>query len=273
MAGRRDADRSALSLFADELRVARDHAGLSRDELGERLNYSGSLVGMVESLKRVPQADFAARCDEVFGTIGTFARLQRRLRTLPFTASFRPFAAFEEVAISLRTFEHALVPGLLQTPEYARAVLGTRPNTTPDELDDMVAARLARRAILDRDNPPMLWVVVDEAVLHREVGDRKIMREQMEHLADMAGRSNIAIQVIPYSAGAHVGLQGAFVIADFEGAPPVAFLATATEGQTVEDASAVARVALTFDSLRTEALHSKASRELIMMTAEDQWTT
>ena len=161
MAGRRDADRSALSLFADELRAARDHAGLSRDELGDRLNYSGSLVGMVESLKRVPQADFAARCDEVFGTIGTFARLQRRLRTLPFTASFRPFAAFEEVAISLRTFEHAPVPGLLQTPEYARAVLGTRPNTTPDELDDMVAARLARRAILDRDNPPMLWVVVD----------------------------------------------------------------------------------------------------------------
>ena len=206
-------------------------------------------------------------------TIGTFARLQRRLRALPFTASFRPFAAFEEVAISLRTFEHALVPGLLQTPGYARAVLGTRPNTTPDELDDMVAARLARRAILDRDNPPMLWVVVDEAVLHREVGDRKIMREQMEHLADMAGRPNIAIQVIPYSAGAHVGLQGAFVIADFEDAPPVAFLATATEGQTVEDASAVARVALTFDSLRTEALHSKASRELIMMTAEDQWTT
>ena len=68
MAGRRDADRSALSLFAEELRAARDHAGLSRDELGERLNYSGSLVGMVESLKRVPQADFAARCDEVFGT-------------------------------------------------------------------------------------------------------------------------------------------------------------------------------------------------------------
>ena len=186
MAGRRDADRSALSLFADELRAARDHAGLSRDELGERLNYSGSLVGMVESLKRVPQADFAARCDQVFGTIGTFARLQRRLRALPFTASFRPFAAFEEVAISLRTFEHALVPGLLQTPGYARAVLGTRPNTTPDELDDMVAARLARQAILDRDNPPMLWVVVDEAVLHREVGDCKIMREQMEHLADMA---------------------------------------------------------------------------------------
>lgn len=145
MAGRRDPDRSALSLFADELRAARDHAGLSREELGERLNYSGSLVGMVESLKRVPQADFAARCDEVFGTIGTFARLQRRLRTLPFTASFRPFAAYEEVAISLRTFEHALVPGLLQTPEYARAVLGTRPNTTTDELDDMVAARLAGR--------------------------------------------------------------------------------------------------------------------------------
>lgn len=95
----------------------------------------------------------------------------------------------------------------------------------------------------------------------------------MEHLADMAGRPNIAMQVIPYSAGAHVGLQGAFVIADFEEATPVAFLATATEGQTVEDVSAVARVALTFDSLRTEALHSRASRDLITITAEEEWTT
>ena len=71
-----------------------------------------------------------------------------------FPASFRPFAAFEEIATALRSFEHTLVPGLLQTPKYARAVLAIRPNTSPDELDDMVAARLARQAILDRDDPP-----------------------------------------------------------------------------------------------------------------------
>ena len=144
MAARRDPDRSALALFADELRAAREQAGWSREDLAAKLNYSASLVGMVEGLHRVAQADFAQRCDEAFGTPGTFARLQQRLRNLPFAAAFRPFAAYEESATSLRNFECALVPGLLQTPDYARAVLATRPNTTVDEVDDLVSARLAR---------------------------------------------------------------------------------------------------------------------------------
>jgi transcriptional regulator with XRE-family HTH domain len=272
MAAKRDPDRSALALFADEMRAARDKAGLTQDDLAARVNYSATLVAMVESLKRVPQADFAARLDDALEYPGTFARLQERLRALPFTASFRPFAAFEEIATALRTFEHALIPGLLQTPEYARAVLSGRPNTTGDELEDMVAARLARQAILDRDNPPMMWVVLDEAVLHREVGSAKVMADQLGHLAAMSDRPNIAVQIVPYSAGAHIGLQGAFVIADFDDSPSVAFLATATEGQTVEDAAAVARVALTFDSLRTEALPRRASRETILKLAEERWT-
>jgi|SRR5450755_640638 transcriptional regulator with XRE-family HTH domain len=200
MASKRDPDRSALALFADELRAARERAGLSRDDLGERMNYSGSLVGMVETLKRVPQADFAARCDDVLDYPGTFARLQKRLRALPFPASFRPFAAYEEIATALRSFEHTLVPGLLQTPEYARAVLAVRPNTSPDELDDMVAARLARQAILDQDSPPALWAVIDEAVLHREIGGAKVMADQLLHLVDMSDRPNVTLQVIPYSS-------------------------------------------------------------------------
>ena len=189
MSSKRDPDRSALALFADELRAAREQAGLSRDELAGQLNYSASLVAMVEGLHRVPQADFAARCDVVLGTSGTFARLQKRLRVLPFAASFRPFAAYEEAATSLRSFEHSHVPGLLQTAQYARAVLGIRANIPLDGLDDLVASRLARQGILDRDNPPMLWVVIDEAVLHREVGGPKVMREQLLHLAAMSGQA------------------------------------------------------------------------------------
>jgi transcriptional regulator with XRE-family HTH domain len=115
MAARRDPDRSALALFADELRAACEKAGLSRDELAERVNYSTSVVGMVEGLHRVPQADFAARLDDVLRYPGTFARMQRKLRALPFPASFRPFAAYEDAATALRNFENTLVPGLLQT--------------------------------------------------------------------------------------------------------------------------------------------------------------
>ncbi len=206
MTFRRDPDQPALALFADELRAARAKAGLSREELAAKLNYSSSLVGMIESMRRVPQPDFARRCDEVLGSPGTFARMQERLRTLPFPASFRPFVEHEAVATSLRWCEHALVPGLLQTPGYARAVLATRPKSTEEEIEDLVAARLARQAILERNDPPLLWVVIDEAVLHRPVGTRKVMRDQLLHLVQMSARPNVTIQVVPYSAGAHSGL-------------------------------------------------------------------
>lgn len=227
---------------------------------------------MVESLKRVPQADLAARLDDVLGTPGTFGRLQERLRALPFPASFRPFAAYEDLAVALRNFENCLVPGLLQTEDYARAILSARPNTSEDEVDELVAVRLARQQILHRDEPPALWVVVDEGVLTREIGSPKTMAGQLQHLADMAARPNITIQVIPFSAGAHIGLQRAFIIAEFADTPPVAFLATATDGQTIEDASAVARALFTFDNLRSEALPRKASREQIQRLAEERWT-
>jgi transcriptional regulator with XRE-family HTH domain len=197
MASGRDPDRSALALFAEELRAARDQAGMSRDDLAAKINYSASLIGMIEGFRRVPQAGFAGQCDTAFGTPGTFVRLQKRVRNLPFAAAFRPFAVYEEVAASLRNFEHALIPGLLQTPDYARAVLATRPNTSEDEVDDLVEARLARQAVLDRDDPPLLWAVIDEAVLHREVGSPEIMHGQLEHLARMSRRPNITVEVVP----------------------------------------------------------------------------
>ena len=272
MAAKRDPDHSALALFADELRAARDKAGLTQDELAARVNYSTTLVAMVEGLKRVPQADFASRLDEALGTPGTFGRLQERLRVLPFTAPFRPFVAFEEMATALRAFEHVLVPGLLQTEAYARAVLATVPNIAPDDLDELVASRLARQQILDRDDPPLLWAVLDEAVLHRPIGeDPKVMREQLAYLAEMADRRNVTIGIIPYSAGGHIGLVGAFTVADFADAPSVAYLETAADGQTVEDAKTVTAVALRFDTLRSEALPRRASREKIMKVAEERW--
>jgi hypothetical protein len=165
-----------------------------------------------------------------------------------------------------------LVPGLLQTAEYARAVLAARPNTSEEEVDDLVAARLARQAILDRDDPPLLWAVIDETVLHRPAGDSKVMHDQLMHLVDMSARPNITVQVVPYTAGAHSGLRGAFVIADFDDAPSIAFLETAAEGETVEEPSTLAKVALIFDTLRSEALPRSASADMIRKAAEERWT-
>ncbi|MBV9380907.1 MAG: helix-turn-helix transcriptional regulator [Streptosporangiaceae bacterium] len=271
MAPGRDRDRDALSLFADELKAARQQRGWTQGDLAGKLHYSGPLVAMVENLHRAPSPDLAQRLDEVFGTSGTFARLEARLRDLPFPSAFRPFAAYEAVAVSLRTFQHSLVPGLLQTPAYARAVLSTRPNTSDEDVEKLVAARLARQAVLERENPPILWVLLDEGVLHRPVASASVMYDQLMHLAEISRLPNIAIQVVPYDAGGHSGLLGAFVIADLDSSVSIVYLEDASDGRVTEDASAVTQVTLRFDTLRSEALPKGASRDMIASVAEERW--
>ena len=157
-----------------------------------------------------------------------------------------------------------MLDGILQTPEYARAVLEMNPNTTDEEVNERVAARLARQAIVEReDSPaPVLWVLLDQNVLIREVGGPEVMRGQLTHLARMARCPNITIQVIP-NVGAHPGLLGAFVIADLDSAPGIVYLEDIADGRVTEDAATVSLVTLRFHSLRSEALPKGASRTMI----------
>jgi transcriptional regulator with XRE-family HTH domain len=266
MAGGRE-DQSGLALFAAELQAAREKAGVSQDELGARISYSASLVAMVESRRRAPSLDFAQRCDQEFHTSGTFARLQQHARTSPLPAWFRPYAEIEATATQLRLFEHSLLPGLLQTEDYARAILAVQPNATEAEVDDLLTTRMERQAILDRETPPLLWAVIDEAVLLRQVGTAKTTHDQLIHLVRMSERPKINVQVLPYSAGAYYALLGAFAIADIDETAHVAYLETAHEGYISESRSALSRLMLTFDTLRSEALPRAASRELILKRA------
>src|SRR5580704_238549 len=185
MAARRNKDGMALSLFSDTLREARHKAGLSSDELGAKLGYSGATIRSVESGHRVPKPDLAKRADEFFGFPKIFEMMEERLRDLPFPASYRPFVPHERAARVLRIFEHVLIPGLLQTPEYARAVLGKKPHTTEDEVENLLAARLARQEIITGDEPPLMYALLDEAVLHRPIGGPEVMHGQVVHLADL----------------------------------------------------------------------------------------
>ena len=171
----------------------------------------------------------------------------------------------------LRIFEPALVTGLFQTVDYARAVLGKRPHTTAEEVENLLAARLARQEILTREDPPLVYLVMDEAVLHRPVAAPDVMHAQLEHLADLAGWPNIGIQVVPYGAGGHIGLLGAFTIAEMADMSAMVFLENAADGQTVEDNDRISQVVAHFDALRGEALPVGASRDLIVKVAEERW--
>jgi hypothetical protein len=238
------------------------------------------LIAMVEGFHRMPTPELAKALDRAFGTPGfsenpagtpgTFGRLERRLRNLPFPAAFRSFAPFEAEAAALRMFEHSLVPGLLQTPEYARAVLETKPGSSEDMIDGYVLARLARQAVLTRDDPPapMVYALVDEGALRRPVAPPAVMHDQLGHLVELAGKPNVTIQVVPYDARGHSGLLGAFVIADRPDAASIVFIEDVTGGRVAEDAATVAEVALRFDALRSEALPKRASRTFMESVAE-----
>ncbi|MBV9448759.1 MAG: helix-turn-helix transcriptional regulator [Streptosporangiaceae bacterium] len=283
-AGRRDRD--ALSLFADELKAHRDARGWTQADLAAKITYSESLIAQVETCRRAPSKDLAKALDKVFmtpgfteetpdspGSPGTFGRLAAKLRNLPFPASFRSFAPYEAEAVALHVFEHSLIPGLLQTEAYARAVLATRPNTAEDEIGNLVAGRLARHAVLWRDDPPapILWALIDEGVLYRPVAPTDVMHDQLRHLAEASVRPNITVQVVPYSAGGHTGLLGACTIADLDGSPSIVNLEDIADGRVTDDAATVSQVTLRFNSLRSEALPKGASRELIVRVAEERW--
>jgi transcriptional regulator with XRE-family HTH domain len=265
----RQGDTTRLALFASELAAARTAVGLSQEALAARLTYSLSLVSMIEGTRRAPTLEFAQRCDAIFGTPGTFVRLQQHSRTTPLPAWFRAYADVESSALQLRSWQPMVIDGLLQTEPYARALLATRPHTSPEELDALVTTRIERQTALTRDPPPTVWVLMDEAALQREVGDAAVMAAQLQHLAAMSERPTITIQILPWTAGAHAGLLGAFATAEATDGTTVGYLDTAGEGFVAESRLTVDELSYTFDLLRADALTRKASREVITKWARN----
>jgi transcriptional regulator with XRE-family HTH domain len=266
-----------LDFFGAEVRRWRNAAGLSQEQLGQRIGYSGALVGKVETGDRAPSLDFAEGCDRALPTAGgLFGRLYELARHWAggYPSWFTEWVEAERRAITLRTWQPLLVPGLLQTPEYARALfLAWHSADSDDQVDQLVNARIERQAIFQPPDSPSLWAVLDEGVLRRRIGSVQTMHDQLTHLLHVSERSSITVQVVPAEAGAHVGLLGAFSIAAFVNAPGIVYLDTPDQGQIMERPSAVAKISEIFDQVRAEALPRGVSRDLIRRVAEEQWTT
>jgi transcriptional regulator with XRE-family HTH domain len=208
-AGRKDRD--ALAWFADELRAHRAAHGWTQADVAAKTMYSESLIAQVETCRKAPTPELARALDRVFatpgftedapgvpGTPGTFGRLVTRLRNLPFPAAFRSFAPHEAEATALYIFEHSMIPGLLQTEAYARAILETHPDVTEDVVSERLAGRLSRQAILERDDPPppVVCALIDQSALNREIGGPAVMRDQLMHLVAMSRRPNISAEQV-----------------------------------------------------------------------------
>jgi len=266
------------AVFGAMLRFYRQQAGLSQDALGAKAHMSGKTISAYENGWRVPTRPAAADIDAVpeMGTDGALTELWDRLKDgmsyQAYPSWFQAWPAKEAGAETLRWFEPLIVPGLLQTEDYARAIFQTRFGLSGEEIEERAGARLRRQEILARDKPPALWVILDEGVLRRPVGGGHVMLEQVNRLAEAARQPSIVIEVIPTTVGAHEGLAGAFTLADFDSAPTAAYRETAGGGQVTEDRDEVATLELTWATLRSETLPRKASLTLLEEVAKT-WTS
>jgi transcriptional regulator with XRE-family HTH domain len=260
-----DPSSSVVAFFGAELRRLRSAAGMSQEDLGQQVAYSGSLVGMVETARRAPTRDFAERCDGALGTGGALARLWPLVSQEALPRWFRSFAEVERAATSIRSWEPLVVPGLLQTQDYARALIAAwQPGDGREAVEQQVTARMERQQLLERDDPPLMWTIIGEAALVNPVGGPKVLTDQLHRLLDMtAEHPKIIVQVVPLSAGAHPGLEGSLVLVTRPAEPDAAYLEVQGRGQVVERADEVARYGLLYDLLRAVALPPGTSREMI----------
>jgi transcriptional regulator with XRE-family HTH domain len=262
--------------FGRQLRLLREARGWSQEALGKRIGYSGEMVSKVEKSNNPPSRDFAVACDREFPEMGgMFTALAEAAENSAsvYPSWFQSWVDAEKRASVLRSWQPLIMPGSLQTADYARtlfeawrAVDGNR------DVDRDVAARLARQDIFDRPAPPSFGVVIDESVLYRRVGSPSVMHDQLVHLIEMSERPRVSVQVLPAEVGAHVGLLGAFAIASFaDDAPGMVYFETADEGEVSKRPAKLARMTVTYDALRDDALNARASRDLMRKVAEETW--
>ncbi|MGW7031703.1 helix-turn-helix domain-containing protein [Streptomyces xanthophaeus] len=265
-----DPSSSPRAMLGAELRVARERAGKSQAELAEPLFVSGSFIGQLEAGTRRMHLDFARQIDEILGTDGFFARNCGAAAKSKYPDHFAAVAEVEALAKEIRDYAPQLIPGLLQTEAYARAVCRAyQPTATEQVIDELVENRLARASLLTDPTSPLLWCVFDEAVIRREVGSGEVMAEALRHIIGLARSHRIIVQVIPFRAGAHAGMTGLLKLMSFADAPPLSYAEGNGTGQLFDDPATVARHVLNYDLLTASALSPRDSLAMIESAAKD----
>ncbi|WP_406097285.1 helix-turn-helix domain-containing protein [Streptomyces sp. NBC_01013] len=263
-----DPSASPLDYYGWELRRLREAAGLNQAQLGEIIFCTGSLIGQIETTRKLPTRDFSERVDAALGTDGTFSRLMGLVLRSQLPTWFQPYAEMEAKAAYISTYQAQLVYGLLQTEEYARAVLATG---MPDDLDGLLAARMERQRILERERPPLAWAVLDEAVLHRPVGGHEVMRAQLVRLLDFTTNRWMRIQVLPFSAGEHSSLDGTFNLLRFDDDPDIIYTEDLISGHMTASPDTVREASLRYAHLQAAALSVEDSAALIARVMEEHY--
>ncbi|WP_170208630.1 helix-turn-helix domain-containing protein [Micromonospora pisi] len=253
------------------LKQLRAERVITQDQVADAIQVSNSLIAAFETNRLVPQSDTAKALDDHFGTGDEIqkASAEARKNRRPTPPSwFLPWQGVEETATTLRYFQASLLPGLLQTEAYARAVFASTGLLSDEEVESRVALRMERQlAILDRKDRPTCVFFLDAATLR--CGPPKIAKDQLLQLADIGARPNIFVHVIPDSAGLHAGLSGTFALATIEAGNMVGLLGDFYEDRVVPEPTRVTGLDRTWQAIGAVALPCGQSRDLILRLVND----
>ena len=285
MPGKRQTPTVRLRRLAAELRSLRASSGLTRDEVVERTGINVATMYRIEHARVRPQTRTLRTLLDLYGVekehqaelVGWLRDARERgwlhayQSELP--EQYTTYIGFEGEAETAWDYESLFIPGLLQTEDYARAVIsGALPFASREEVQRRVEVRMERQEVLRNDNPLKLWSIADEAALRRQVGGPAVMRAQFRHLLEASELPHVTFQVIPFDAGAHAGMPGSFIVLQFaeEAIPDVIYVESMAGELFLEQESDVRRYKLVFEHLRAVSASPDASRSLLTSLATER---
>ncbi|MFJ6697356.1 Scr1 family TA system antitoxin-like transcriptional regulator [Streptomyces sp. NPDC091272] len=256
--------------YGKELKRRREEMGLTQEELSEITIISRTHIAHMEAGRRRPTLDDARRLDVALGRGNFFEEFLPTLDGKVVAEHFKEALEFEGQATAIREYAPKLVPGLLQTEEYAREVLnsGAAPKSN-EERDKLLGTRLGRARIFDNFDSPLFWAMLDESVIRRPIGGPGVMCRQLRHIADLGDSRRIRVHVLPFSAGFHSLVEGLVKLMWFNELPPIAYTEGLKSGRVWEIPSVVRQCQVAYDHALGDALSHRKSLALLRSVAED----
>ncbi|WP_328620606.1 helix-turn-helix domain-containing protein [Streptomyces sp. NBC_00354] len=255
---------AVLAALARQLKAWRESAGMRAAEFGVAIQYGEDLVRKVEAGKRIPRPEYLDRADEVLNAGGKISAMKADLEQVRYPKKIRDLKKKEGKAVEIGAYQNHNIHGLLQTEEYARALLRTlRPAYTSDELERMVSGRMSRQSIFQRSPGPAVSFVQEEVTLRRPIGGTMVLRRQLEHLLEVIQLPNIEFQVMPTNRDDHAGMEGLIQLLKFADGSAVGRADGVFYGRPVSDRKQLQILELRYGIIRAQALTPRESRAFI----------
>ncbi|WP_030642999.1 MULTISPECIES: helix-turn-helix domain-containing protein [Streptomyces] len=255
---------AVIATVGRQLRLRRESVGMRAADFARAVGYSEDMVYKVESGKRIPRAEYLDKADKVLDAGGLLAAMKEDVEKVRYPKKVRALAEVEAKAVELQLYDPLSIHGLLQTPEYARALLMMRrPAYSDTEIERYVTARMARKSVFERDPAPEISFVVEEWTLRRPLGGRETLRSQLQHLLDAAKLRNVELQVMPMDREEHAGVDGSIEMLKFADGSAVGRSPALVNGRPVEEPRHLRILELRYGIIRAQALTPRESATFI----------